>query len=483
MVKNKDQTKKKKNKRFQSVRGMRDILPKDQPYWQKLRKVIEKIAIDYNYNRIDFPILEDKELFERGTGKNTDIVDKEMYKFKTKGGANVCLRPEGTPSVIRAYLQHGMASLKKPVKLSYSGPMYRYDRPQEGRYREFFQFGFEAIGEQDAILDAQMIQMATRIFKSLKIKNVSLHLNSIGCQECRPSYNKLLISYLNNRKKSLCMDCKRRLKKNPLRVLDCKEEKCTQVVSQAPQTVDHLCKDCKTHFTSLLEYLDEIQVAYSLRPQLVRGLDYYTKTVFEFFTEDDEGAQSALGGGGRYDNLVGILGGPETPAVGFACGMDRLVGVMQKNESKPYLPPVPKVYLAQIGDAAKKKSLRIFEELNKAGVLISESFGRGNLRSQLKQANKMNAEIVLIIGQREALDNSVILKDMNSGGQETMPAEKIVKEVRRRLKKNVEMMKKSLQKNNSKKKVTAKKSKARKVTKKVAKKTKVRSKKKVNKKK
>lgn len=440
--KEKSEKRKKRNKRFQAVRGMRDILPKDQPYWQKLRKVIEKIGVDYNYNRIDFPVLEDKELFERGTGKNTDIVDKEMYKFKTKGGANVCLRPEGTPSVVRAYLQHGMASMRKPVKLSYNGAMYRYDRPQEGRYREFFQFGFEAIGEQDAILDAQMIQMATRVFSALKIKNVSLHLNSIGCEECRPSYNKLLISYLNNRKKSLCMDCKKRLRKNPLRVLDCKEEKCTQVVSQAPQTVDHLCDDCKNHFTSLLEYLDEIQVVYSLRPQLVRGLDYYTKTVFEFFTEDDKGAQSALGGGGRYDNLVETLGGPTTPGVGFACGMDRLIRVMQNNETEPYLPPKPKVYLAQLGNAAKKKSLRIFEELNRAGILIAESFGRGNLRAQLKQANKINAEIVLIIGQREALDDSVILKDMNGGGQETMPAEKIVKEVKKRLKKNIEFNRK-----------------------------------------
>jgi histidyl-tRNA synthetase len=465
VVNNKDGIKKKRNKRFQTVRGMRDILPKEQPYWQKLRKVIEKIAVDYNYSRIDFPIVEDKELFERGTGKNTDIVDKEMYKFKTKGGANVCLRPEGTPSAVRAYLQHGMASQPKPVKLSYNGSMYRYDRPQAGRYREFFQFGFEAIGEQDAILDAQMIQMATRVFKALKIKNVSLHLNSIGCQECRPSYNKLLISYLNNRKKSLCMDCKRRLKKNPLRVLDCKEEKCTQVVSQAPQTVDHLCGDCKTHFTSLLEYLDEIQITYFLRPQLVRGLDYYTKTVFEFFTEDDEGAQSALGGGGRYDDLVELLGGPNTPGVGFACGMDRLVDVMKKNETEPYLPPVPKVYLAQLGDAAKKKSLRIFEELNRAGIMIAESFGRGNLRAQLKQANKIKAEVVLIIGQREALDDSVILKDMNGGGQETMPAGKIVKEVKKRLKKNADLARKIAQQKIAKKQQKAKQAKSKKAKK------------------
>jgi len=434
--------KKRKNKRFQTVRGMRDILPAEQPYWQKLRKSVEKIAVDYNYQRIDLPILEAVELFERGTGKNTDIVDKEMYKFKTKGKEEVCLRPEGTPSAVRAYLQHGMRTWPKPVKLSYSGPMYRYDRPQEGRYREFFQFGFEAIGEQDAILDAQMIQMAMQIFRKLKIKNVSLYLNSIGCSECRPSYNKLLISYLNNRKKSLCMDCKRRLKTNPLRVLDCKEEKCTQVVSQAPQTVDHLCGDCKTHFTSLLEYLDEIEISYSLRPQLVRGLDYYTKTVFEFFAENDEGTQAALGGGGRYDYLVKKLGGPDTPAVGFACGMDRLVNVMKEGDINPYYPPKPKIYLAQLGDTAKKKSLKIFEELEKSGIMVAESFGRGNLRSQLSQANKIKAEIVLIIGQREALDGTVILKDMNSGGQETMPFDKTIKEVKKRLKKNAELAKK-----------------------------------------
>lgn len=433
---------KRKKQRLQTVRGMRDILPAEQPYWQKLKKVVDKVAADYNYNRLEFPIVENVELFERGTGKDTDIVDKEMFKFKTKGGENVCLRPEGTPSVIRAYLQHGMNSQPKPVKLFYRGPMFRYDRPQEGRYREFFQFGFEAIGEKDAILDAQMIQMAMRIFKSLRIKNVSLHLNSIGCEECRPSYNKLLISYLKNRKKSLCMDCKRRLKTNPLRILDCKEEKCMQVVRQAPQTVDHLCSSCKKHFTSLLEYLDEIEVPYLLKPQLVRGLDYYTKTVFEFFAEDDEGRQSALGGGGRYDYLVEVLGGPATPAVGFACGMDRIVNLMKENNLLPQAEQSPKIYLAQLGDLAKKKSLKIFEELERAGIMVAESFGRGNLRTQLRQANKIKAEIVLIIGQREALDGSVILKDMNSGGQEVLPADKIIKEVKKRLKKNAELLKK-----------------------------------------
>ena len=426
--------KKRRARQFQTVRGMRDLLPQDQPYWQRIRKAVEKIANDYNYQRIDTPIVEFRELFERSTGATTDIVEKEMFKFKTKGGDDVALRPEGTPSVVRAYLQHGMQSYPKPVKLFYTGPMFRYDRPQEGRYRELYHFGFEAIGEQDAILDAQLIQLAMRVFRTLGLKNVTLQLNSIGCKACRPNYNKLLISYFNNRKKSLCMDCKKRLKKNPLRILDCKEEKCTQVVHQAPQTIDHLCEDCKAHFTMLLESLDEIEVPYVLNPRLVRGLDYYTKTVFEFWPgEDEEGAQSALGGGGRYDYLVRSLGGNDTPGVGFACGMDRLVLEMVKQNVKAYYPPMPKVYLAQLGDLAKKKSLKIFEELEKSGIMVAESFGRGNLRTQLRQANQLDAAIVLILGQREALDETVILKDMESGSQEVVTFRKVVADVKKRL--------------------------------------------------
>ncbi|MEA2006552.1 MAG: histidine--tRNA ligase [Patescibacteria group bacterium] len=430
------EVKKRRAKQFQTVRGMRDILPQDQPYWQRIRRAIDKIANDYNYQRIDTPVVEFRELFERSTGSSTDIVEKEMFKFKTRGGDDVCLRPEGTPAVVRSYIQHGMQSYPKPVKLFYTGSMYRYDRPQEGRYREFFQFGFEAIGEQDAILDTQLIQLSLRVFKILGLKNISLQLNSIGCKECRPNYNKLLVSYFNNRKKSLCMDCKKRLKKNPLRILDCKEEKCTQVVHQAPQTIDHLCDECKDHFTMLLESLDEIEVPYTLNPKLVRGLDYYTKTVFEFWPkEEEDGAQSSLGGGGRYDYLSKILGGNQTPGVGFACGMDRLVLEMERQNVKAYYPPMPKVYLAQLGDLAKKKSLKIFEELERSGIMVAESFGRGNLCTQLRQANQLDAGIVLICGQREALDETVILKDMESGSQEVITFNKVVVEVKKRLKK------------------------------------------------
>lgn len=423
-----------KKKHFQTIRGMRDILPEEQPYWQKVRKNVEKVAENYAYRRIDTPLVEDRELFERGTGEGTDIVEKEMYKFKTKGRDDVCLRPEATPSVVRAYLENGMQSKPKPVKLYYIGPMYRYDRPKEGRYREFYQFGFEAIGEQDSILDAQIIQLALKIIKNLGFKKILLQLNSIGCSECRPDYNKLLISYLNNRKASLCMDCKKRLKINPLRILDCKEDKCVQVVAQAPQTIDHLCKDCKQHFTSLMECLDEIEISYEINPHLVRGLDYYTKTVFEIWSADDEVGNLALGGGGRYDCLVKKLGGKDTPAMGFAAGIDRIVEGMKKNNVNLYKVATPRVYLAQLGSLAKKKSLRIFEELEKSGIAVAESFGRGNLRSQIRQADKLKVDLVLIIGQREALDETVIVKDMMSGNQEIMTFDKVAKEVKKRLK-------------------------------------------------
>jgi histidyl-tRNA synthetase len=421
---------------LQSPRGMRDILPGDQPYWQQVRKVTEKAAVDFGYRRIDLPLVEFTNLFMRGIGTGTDIVEKEMYSFSTKGGEKVSLRPEFTAGIARAYIQHGLHVASKPVKLYYIGPCYRYDRPQEGRYREFFQFGCEALGENDPIIDVQIIQMGWRIIHQLGIRNVTVNVNSIGCPSCRKSYRNLLISYFESKKQKLCIDCKRRLEKNPLRILDCKEDKCVQVRMNAPQSIDHLCEECRIHFKELLEYLEELEIPFELDPTLVRGLDYYTRTVFEFFpqTEGEGRKKSALGGGGRYDGLVKLMGGEDTPAVGFSLGLDRIVLEMKKLGSRTYKEQKPRVFLAQLGIFAKKKSLRMFEALERAGIMVAESFGRGSLKSQLKVADRMNVELTLILGQKEALDGTVIVKDMASGNQEIINGDKLIDEVKKRLK-------------------------------------------------
>ncbi|MCI0471289.1 MAG: histidine--tRNA ligase [Candidatus Aminicenantes bacterium] len=422
---------------LQPPRGMRDILPKGQPYWQQVRRLAEKTAADFGYRRIDVPLVEFTNLFARGIGEGTDIVEKEMYSFSTKGGEKVSLRPEFTAGIARAYIQHGMNVEPKPVKLFYIGTCYRYDRPQEGRYREFNQLGCEAFGEQDAILDAQMIQMAWRIVHQLGIKNVNVRLNSVGCPACRKQFRNLLVSYLESKRQKLCIDCKRRLETNPMRILDCKEDKCVQVAAGAPQSVDHLCPECRAHFKDLLEYLDELEIPFEIDPNLVRGLDYYTRTAFELFADSEEGGikKNALGGGGRYDYLVKNLGGDDTPAVGFGIGMDRLVLEMKKTGAKFYREPKPRVFLAQLGNLAKRKSLRMFEALERAGILVAESFGRGSLKSQLKIADRLGVELTLILGQKEAIDKTVIVKEMASGMQEVVNADKIVDEVKKRLKK------------------------------------------------
>lgn len=422
---------------MQPPRGMRDLLPGDQPYWNQLRRVVSRLSLDYGFQRIDTPAVEYANLFVRSIGKGTDIVDKEMYIFNTKGGDKVALRPELTAGIARAYIQHGMTVLSKPVKLFSTGPVYRYDRPQEGRYREHFQANFDAFGEQDPILDAQLIQLAHRVVTSLGIKNVQFQINSIGCPKCRKEYQDLLVAYFESKKQKLCLNCKKRLEINPLRILDCKEDKCIQVAATAPQSVDRLCGDCRVHFKSLLEYLDELDLPYAINPRLVRGLSYYTKTVFEIWSGDEEGKKHSLGGGGRYDNLIEEFGGEHTPAIGFGLGMDRLVQEMKRVHAKMYIEPKPRVFLAQLGDLAKKKSLNVFAELQKNGILTAESFGRGSLKSQLRVADKLGVEITLIIGQKEALDETVIIKDMVSGTQETVNHERLINAVRKILKNNV----------------------------------------------
>ena len=418
---------------LQPLRGMRDILPGEQPYWNQVRRVLEKAAQEYGFQRIDIPVVEYANLFVRSIGKETDIIGKEIYTFKTKGGDKAALRPEFTAGVARAYIQHGMNVLSKPVKLFSTGPVYRYDRPQEGRYREHWQANFDIFGEEDPVLDAQVIQVASRVVNSVGVRNVQFQINSIGCPECRKEYIDLLVSYFESKKQKLCQDCKKRLETNPLRILDCKEDKCIQVSSGAPQTVDHLCSECRVHFKNLLEYLDELDLPYAINPSLVRGIDYYTRTVFEIWSVEGD-KKLSLGGGGRYDKLIESIGGESTPAIGFALGIDRLIIEMKRVKAKTYKQPRPRIFLAQLGDLAKKKSLKLFSEIEKNGILLAESFGRGSLKSQLRTANRLGVEIALIIGQKEAIDETVIVKNMDSGIQETIAQEKLVSTVKKILK-------------------------------------------------
>jgi len=419
---------------LQPPRGMKDILPEEQPFWEQIRRVSERLARDYGFLRIDVPLLEYANLFSRSIGEGTDIVEKEMYSFATRGGDKVALRPELTAGICRAYIQHGMNVLPKPVKLFSMGPVYRYERPQEGRYREHYQVNFDAFGEQDPILDAQVIQVACRVIQNLGIKSIQVQLNSIGCPECRKDYKELLVNYLESKKNKLCENCKRRLEINPLRVLDCKEDKCSQVAALAPQSIDHLCAECRVHFKSLLEYLDELELPYAINPRLVRGLDYYTKTVFEIWSGQDEGKKHSLGGGGRYDKLVKIIGGEDTPAIGFGLGVERLIIEMKRVQARPFRMQKPKVFLAQLGDLAKRKSLKLFAELEKNGILTAESFGRGSLKSQLRSADKLGVEITLILGQKEALDSTVIVKNMITGVQEIVRMDKLSEIIKKKLK-------------------------------------------------
>lgn len=422
---------------LQPPRGMRDLLPSDQPYWNQVRRVTSRMALEYGFQRIDVPLVEYSNLFLRSIGEGTDIIDKEMYTFVTKGGDKVALRPEFTAGVARAFIQHGMNVLPKPVKLFSTGQVYRYDRPQEGRYREHWQANFDIFGEQDPILDAQIIQLAFRVVTGLGLKNIQFQVNSIGCPKCRKEYQELLVAYFESKKQKLCLNCKRRLETNPLRILDCKEDKCVQVAASAPQSVDHLCVECRLHFKNLLEYLDELDLPYVINPRLVRGLSYYTKTVFEIWSGDEEGKKFSLGGGGRYDDLIGQIGGERTPAIGFGLGMDRIVGEMKRVHAKSYIEQKPRVFLAQLGDLAKKKSLKLFGELQKNTILTAESFGRGSLKSQLRVADRLGVEVTIIVGQKEALDETAIVKDMVSGTQETVSHDRLVNAVKKILKNNI----------------------------------------------
>lgn len=418
---------------IQTLRGFKDALPAETRIIDHVTDLARSFARAHGFERIGTPVLEATSLFVRTVGKQTDIVEKEMYTFIDKGEENVTMRPEMTASVCRAYVNHGMLNQPQPVKLWYYGPNFRYERPQAGRFREFNQVGFEVIGETHPIVDAELIAVGYNLIKALGL-DVSVQMNSIGTKEARASYVAKLVEYYRSHRSKICEDCKRRLTKNPLRVLDCKAPECQPIKEAAPQILDSLDEESRNHFMRVLEYLDDAGISYELNPFLVRGLDYYSRTVFEYYTKgDDEASQSALGGGGRYDALIEMLGGRPTPAAGMALGVERLVSRMRAKGLDKDIDSRPDVFVAQLGDAARKKTLGLVEELRRAGIAASSNMAKDGLKQQLEMANKNGARFTVILGQKEILDGTIIIRDMDSGIQEICDFKKAAQELKRKL--------------------------------------------------
>ncbi len=428
----------KKSKTLETLRGFRDILPDEQAAWEKIEDITRNLTRAYGFGRIRLPALESTTLFERGVGKETDIVEKEMFTFVDQGGTKMTVRPEGTASVVRAYIEHGMLNQPQPVKLWYLEPMFRHERPQAGRYRQHWQFGLEAIGSDDPVLDAQVILMAYNFYKDLGL-DVIVNINSLGTSVTRKAYVADLVKYFKPHAKKMSETDQKRLQRNPLRVLDSKDALIEELRPNAPQLIEYLDDEAKQHFMKVLEYLDEAEVPYTLNPYLVRGLDYYTKTVFEIMnvtplSTEEGAAQSALGGGGRYDGLVPLLGGREgTGGVGAGIGIERALMAMRAAKLWPESHRSAEVFFCQLGEAARRKGLKIFERFRRSGVDVAEAFAKGNLKSQLEIADRMHASLAIILGQKEVLDGTILIRDMESGAQEIVDVEKVVPIVAKRL--------------------------------------------------
>jgi len=410
---------------YQAPRGTQDVLPEDQPYLATIEAAIRRMAGLYGYRRMDTPIFEATSLFVRGVGEGTDIVDKEMYTVEDKGVDSLTLRPEYTACIMRGYLEHGMNTRQQPVKVYTIGPIFRYERPQAGRFRQHTQVDVEAIGESDPALDVEIMSFAAQLYSELGFTGLSFQVNSIGCPVCRPGYVHSLVQYYQQHREAVCPDCRRRLARNPLRLLDCKEERCQPVIEAAPRVEHDLCPECSRHFALVLNYLDRLGRPYVLNHRLVRGLDYYTRTVFEVWAQGI-GAQNALGGGGRYDGLAQAIGGPHTPAVGFASGIERAVLLMREQELAVAATPEPPLLVATQGDEAKAAGVSLVNAWRGRGVGAGLSFGERSLRAQLRQANRAGSRYVVIIGPEEMAAGVAAVRDMASGEQETLPLAVVV---------------------------------------------------------
>jgi len=432
------------------VRGMHDLLPEDEKYWRAVREAAQKTADRFGYIYMETPILEETGLFVRAVGATSDIVQKEMFSFTEPSGVKLSLRPEGTAGVARAYLQHGMVTMQQPVKLWYYGPFFRHERPQAGRYRQFHQLGLEVLGDGHPVLDAD-VMAATHFFYQQLGLPVYFEVNSLGLPQTRKNYRVALIKYYRAKKKHLCEDCVVRYAKNPLRLLDCKNPQCQELMAEAPVLMDALDEESKNHFTQVLEYADAANVPYRLNPFLVRGLDYYTKTVFEIFYDKpeatepveiiegqekkDEGADEkiALGGGGRYDTLLKEFSGREVPALGVGLGLERAVTLLKSKNIKVKLFNEPQIYFAQLGDEARKVAMKLVQQMRQADIAVAERLSKDGLKQQLEYASKIGVYYAIILGQKELIDGTLILRDMENGIQETINADKLLEEVQKRL--------------------------------------------------
>lgn len=418
-----------------SVKGMRDIIGDEYYAFEGFYEKASEIAMYYGFRPIETPILEKEELFTSGVGEGTDIVEKEMYELKTKGGDHLVMRPEGTATIMRAYVEHGMQSWSQPVMLYYKGPFFRHENPQKGRQREHHQFGLEILGSQKSIADATVIHTMMVILREAGLKNIIFNINSIGDKECRPKYIRELVNYYKKHIAHLCVDCKRRLKENPLRLLDCKNEKCQELKESAPNSVAHLCDSCRIHFKEVLEYLEALEIPYRISHTLVRGIDYYTRTVFEITEENDEteaasadtngkepdNAPLSIGGGGRYDYLARNLGSrKDVPAAGGSMGLERIFMSQGYKRQDPRIIKAPKVYFIQLGTHAKMRSLNIIEILRNAKTPLLQTLAKDSLGSQLAMAEKLKIPYAIIFGEKESIDDTVIVRDMNTRSQDTV---------------------------------------------------------------
>lgn len=402
------------------VYGAEDVLPKDSYKWQLIEDIMRSEAAAYGFKEIRTPVFEHTELFQRGVGDTTDVVQKEMYTFNTKGGTSLSLRPEGTSGAARAVLEHAVYNDGLPIKTYYFDSCYRYEKKQANRYREFHQFGVELYGASSPAADAEIISLATTLFDRLGVTDLQLELNSIGCPACRAEYHKALKKYFEGYKDKLCDTCLSRLEKNPMRILDCKSPVCSEIAKDAPVVLDYLCNDCKNHFQQVKAYLDAAEIPYIVNPKIVRGLDYYTKTVFEFVTTR-LGSQGTVCGGGRYDGLIEELGGQHTPSLGFGLGMERLLALMEEQGIEIPLPPSCDIYIAGLGEEAQKKAFTLVKEVRETSLIAECDIVGRSLRAQMKYADKIGAKFSMVIGENEINENKAILKNMETGEKTEVP--------------------------------------------------------------